>query len=303
MIDNQIARRNISDGWKWDLIQTKKELLAAKGRENMIRGGEVTDEVLKKTSQGLSTIDKPCEVPHNTRDELAKDLGWSTGKVAMVDKVWKQADPEVKEKIKAGEVSINQAYQNIKKEEKKEERKKDKKYKIMNMPDGVFRVIYADPPWKYNDKCEEGAIQSGGAEKHYPTMSITELCNMELPKIADDAVLFLWTTSPLLEESFAVIKAWGFKYKASFVWDKIKHNMGHYNSVRHEFLLICTKGSCTPDNLKLFDSVQSIEKTDKHSQKPHEFREIIKTLYPTGNAIELFAREKHDGWESWGNEI
>jgi len=100
---------------------------------------------------------------------------------------------------------------------------------------------------------------------------------------------------------FEVIEAWGFKYKTSFVWDKIKHNMGHYNSVRHEFLLVCTKGSCLPDNKKLFDSVLSIEKTE-HSNKPEEFRNIIDTLYIYGNRIELFARQKVDGWDSWGND-
>jgi N6-adenosine-specific RNA methylase IME4 len=79
--------------------------------------------------------------------------------------------------------------------------------------------------------------------------------------------------------------------------------MGHYNSVRHEVLLICTKGSCTPENVKLFDSVQTIEKTKKHSEKPEEFREIINTLYPSGKKIELFRRgDAPNGWSVWGNE-
>jgi len=170
------------------------------------------------------------------------------------------------------------------------------------MTEGKFRVFYADPPWQYTDKQDISSL--GGSDKHYPSMSINELCELPISEMAeDDAVLFLWTTSPLLEETFPLISAWGFKYKTSFIWDKIGHNMGHYNSVRHEFLLVCTKGSCTPDNIKLFDSVQSIEKTSKHSEKPEEFRNIIDTLYTKGKKIELFARVKKDGWESWGNEI
>ncbi len=106
----------------------------------------------------------------------------------------------------------------------------------------------------------------------------------------------------ILEDAFKVINAWGFKYKTSFVWDKIKHNMGHYNSVRHEFLLIAVRGSCQPDASKLFDSVQSIERTE-HSAKPGIFREIIDTLYPHGPRIELFARKKTDGWEAYGNQV
>jgi len=172
-----------------------------------------------------------------------------------------------------------------------------------------FRVIYADPPWKYDDPQNNKKL--GGAVKHYQTMSINDLCNFKINDIPikdiseKNAILFLWTTSPKLEESFSVIKAWGFKYKTSFIWDKVKHNMGHYNSVRHELLLIATKGKGnTPDlkPIKLFDSVRSIPRT-KHSEKPEEFRNIIDTLYTKGNKIELFARKKTDNWTAYGNEI
>ena len=163
--------------------------------------------------------------------------------------------------------------------------------------DRKYRVIYADPPWSYNDK--QNIEMLGGAEKHYLTMPLDEICKLPVPA-EDNAVLFIWVTSPMLEDSFKVINAWGFKYKTSFVWDKVAHNMGHYNSVRHEFLLICTRGSCTPDVAKLFDSVVSIERTE-HSRKPKEFRDMIDTLYPIGNRLEMFAREAPDGWDVWGN--
>lgn len=183
-----------------------------------------------------------------------------------------------------------------------------KKTESPDLPAGKYRVIYADPPWMYNDKLQitrDGIAESyGPANAHYPQMTMRELCDLPIRDMAeDDAVLFLWVTSPLLEDAFEVVKAWGFEYKTSFVWDKVKHNMGHYNSVRHEFLLVCTRGSCTPDEKKLFDSVQSVERSDKHSEKPKEFREIIETLYTHGKKIELFARTKHEGWKVWGNEV
>lgn len=174
------------------------------------------------------------------------------------------------------------------------------KYESSEFKDKKYRIIYADPPWKYGDTLLMGY---GPAEFHYPTMTIEDLCILPVKDLADDnAVLFIWATSPFLEDVFTIIKAWGFEYKTSFVWDKVGHNFGHYNSVRHEFLLVCTRGSCTPDNLKLFDSVQTIEKSDKHSEKPEEFRNIIDTLYTHGKRIELFSRRKVDGWEAWGNE-
>ena len=300
MIDNQNGRRNLTDGWKFELMQTKKGLLMVKGRE-----------ISESKSKGkgnqyvapLPIIDN--EAKHNTQKELASELGWSTGKVAMADKVWKEAEPEVKESIKKGETTINQAYNEIKKEQRKAERVENNERILEGNKDlpteKKYKIIYADPPWSYSDK--QNIDKLGGAEKHYPTMTIEQLCNMPVNEITEtNAVLFLWVTSPLLEECFEIINAWGFKYKSSFIWDKVKHNMGHYNSVRHELLLICTKGSCTPDNVKLFDSVQSIERSQKHSEKPNEFREIIKTLY-NGNAIELFSRTDCEGWDSFGNEI
>jgi len=172
------------------------------------------------------------------------------------------------------------------------------------LPKDKYNVILVDPPWKYSDTCEDGAIQSKGADKHYPTMTIQQLSTMDVPYIsAKDSILFLWTTSPMLEDSFKIINAWDFKYKASFIWDKIKHNMGHYNSVRHELLLLCVKGSFQPEEMKLYDSVVSVEKTKKHSEKPEIFYEMIETLYPTSKKIELFARNKRPGWDSWGNKI
>ena len=145
--------------------------------------------------------------------------------------------------------------------------------KVACLPPGQFVVIYADPPWSYNDKLSGDLENYRAAEKHYPSMSLSELKALSVPA-APDSVLFLWATSPMFVEALELAKTWGFHYRASFIWDKVRHNFGHYNSVRHEFLLVCVRGSCTPQNVKLFDSVQSIERTG-HSEKPEEFREII----------------------------
>ena len=138
---------------------------------------------------------------------------------------------------------------------------------------------------------------------YYPLMTIQEICQMPITDITDiNAVLFLWVTSPILEESFEIVNSWGFKYKTSFIWDKIKHNMGHYSSVRHEILLLCIKGSYPLQVKKLFDSVYSEERTE-HSKKPDFYYNMIETLYPESNKIELFARTKRLGWNSYGNQL
>jgi N6-adenosine-specific RNA methylase IME4 len=253
----------------------------------------------------------------DTRKEIALIANVSHGTLDKVKVIKAKASEEIKAKLSTGEVSINQAYQDIKKEEKKEEQKVKKqeyevrvetvtknefKVDIFNT-ENKFRIIYADPAWSYNDK--QDTAQLGGAAKHYDTMSVSEICSLPVKEISEkDSVLFLWVTSPLLEDAFTVIKSWGFKYKTSFVWDKVKHNMGHYNSVRHEFLLIATKGSCVPDNKKLYDSVQIIERNNNHSEKPIEFLNIIDDIYTYGNKLEMFCRNiKKDKWYGWGNEI
>ena len=199
------------------------------------------------------------------------------------------------EQVRDGIVGMAEAFRQVKREKLNKN--------IRELPKDKFTVIYADPPWAYNDK-QGGSISEkyGSAEKHYPSMTLSELEALQISEIAaDNCVLWLWATSPLLEDALQLSKAWGFKYKAQFIWDKIKHNMGHYNSVRHELLLICTRGSCVPQISKLFDSVQSIERAE-HSRKPDEFRHIIDTIYPEGNRVELFARRQAKGWQTWGNE-
>ncbi len=171
------------------------------------------------------------------------------------------------------------------------------------LPDDKYRVIYADPPWEYGNAQHGLEEQETVLETHYPTMSDDARMALEEWRLpADEAVLFCWATSPRIKFALELIERWGFQYKAMFVWDKVKHNVGYYNSVRHELLLICTKGSCLPDVKELHDSVVSIERGE-HSEKPPYFRDLIDKMYPNGKRIELFARTPSDGWDVWGNEV
>lgn len=177
--------------------------------------------------------------------------------------------------------------------------------RVAAFPSEKFRVIYADPPWKYGSTFATSEDLGGmAAENNYPTMSIDELCALPVCGIVDkDAVLFLWITSPLLFECAPVISAWGFEYKASYIWDKGGGMPGNYNHVRHELLLVCTRGSCLPDIKERPPSIQIIKRTGRHSEKPEHFRQLIDRMYPHGKRIEMFARKKADGWSAWGNEV
>jgi N6-adenosine-specific RNA methylase IME4 len=182
----------------------------------------------------------------------------------------------------------------------REERRQAARAAAGPIPEGQYRVFYADPPWEYTDELIAGY---GAAEHHYPTLSVEELCGLPVSgRAAADSVVFLWATVPVLPEALRVVAAWGFEYKTHFVWDKVRHNFGHYSSVRHELLLLCTRGSCLPDSKELHDSVVCVERTEEHSEKPEEFRHLIDGLYTWGPRLELFARTRREGWDSWGNE-
>ena len=172
--------------------------------------------------------------------------------------------------------------------------------KNIKLPNAKYDLIYADPPWEYGNSMPDYVKEQAN---YYPLMSIDNICAMPVKEIANDnAVLFLWATSPILEEAFKVIEAWGFEYKTSFVWDKVKHNMGHYSSVRHEFLLLAIRGSYPLHNLKLYDSVHTEERTE-HSKKPEYYYTMIEDIYSGAKKIELFARNDRKGWDSHGNQL
>lgn len=177
-------------------------------------------------------------------------------------------------------------------------------------PAGQFRIIYADPPWQYGDSgVKSEADNYAAVERHYPTMSLDEICALSsagrrvVDLATNDAVLFLWRTAALLPEAMAVVKAWGFTYKTEIIWHKLRHNFGNYTSVRHEALIVATRGSCLPDIDQKLPSVVEIRQTGEHSAKPEQFREMIDTLYPHGPRLELFRRgAAPQGWHVWGNE-
>lgn len=176
------------------------------------------------------------------------------------------------------------------------------------LPEGIYDIIYADPPWQYSNVLP----QWGAAETHYRTMSIEELCDIKIPA-ADNAALFLWVTNPFLRDAFQVIDAWGFEYKTNLVWvkDKLKKpGSGFWIRGRHELLFICGKGSFVPDQTGKHPIGSVIEEpivlndpVQDHSRKPERVYELIEYLYPGGRYLELFARKSRKHWTSWGDEI
>jgi len=175
----------------------------------------------------------------------------------------------------------------------------------MNLPNKKYSIIYADPAWSYNDKLKH---HGGSADSHYSTMTIDQICSIDVQKIADkNSFLFLWGTWALLPHVLRVMDAWGFTYKTSaFVWlktyktGKDVFGMGNYTRGNTEYCLLGVKGK--PKRISKFVS-QLIKTTiRKHSQKPDIVRDKIVHLCGDLPRIELFSRTKVHGWDVWGND-
>ena len=169
-----------------------------------------------------------------------------------------------------------------------------------------YKIIYADPPWSYNDKMSG---HSFSLDHEYETQNKNWIANLKVNEIADkDSVLFLWAVSPQLPEALEVMKAWGFKYiTVAFCWskhtkNKIKvTNLGRWTMGNIELCLLGRKGK--PQRIaKNIKQLVEAERTI-HSKKPSEVRDRIVSLMGGVKRIELFAREKIEGWDVWGNEV
>jgi N6-adenosine-specific RNA methylase IME4 len=165
--------------------------------------------------------------------------------------------------------------------------------------DRRYPVILADPPWQYDHPYSA----SRAIENHYPTMSIEEICALDVASLCTpDAMLFLWVPAPLLPEGIRVVGAWGFGYRTHGVWNKQRIGMGIYLRQQHETFFVASRGtSITPDPSTLSPSIIEAVR-GRHSEKPVELYEIIERYYPTLPKIELFSRRSREGWRAWGNE-
>ena len=171
-----------------------------------------------------------------------------------------------------------------------------------------YKIIYADPPWRFKVYSQKGLGRS--AERYYPTMNIEDIQALPVGELADsDCVLFLWTTLPFLKDCFSVISAWGFEYKTvAFVWIKLNRKtdslfwgMGHWTRSNAELCILAVKGH--PKRISAGVHQVVVSHIEEHSKKPNEVRDRIVTLMGDLPRVELFARQRTEGWDVWGNEV
>jgi len=162
--------------------------------------------------------------------------------------------------------------------------------------EGKYQVVVIDPPWPYGTEYHP---ENRRVASPYPEKSIQELEKFDI-KADDNSVIWLWTTHKFLPDAFQLLWHWGFEYKANLVWDKQKMGMGSWLRMQCEFCLLGVKGK---PQWKLTNErdILSVARRE-HSRKPDEFYEMVKKLTPNMNRIDIFSREKRDGFEQYGNE-
>lgn len=171
-------------------------------------------------------------------------------------------------------------------------------YKDEDKGEKKYSVIYADPPWRYDfSKSDSREI-----ENQYPTMSVDEICALNVPS-EKNAVLYLWATAPKLREALRVMEAWGFEYKTHAIWNKKIIGMGYWFRGQHELLLVGVKGKFSPPTPSYRMPSVFEEKRGKHSKKPIAIKEYITAWTGNTSKLEMFAREKCPQWDVWGNEV
>lgn len=178
----------------------------------------------------------------------------------------------------------------------------------MKLPDTKYQIIYADPPWTHKRTGSKKSSR-GMAKQFYPIMSTEAICELPIGEIVqDDCALFLWATWPNLPAALSVIEAWGFTYFGlGFEWIKKTatgkdfFGMGYWTRANSEPCLLAFRGKMVPCRHDIRQIVES--PIQGHSRKPAVIREKIVQLMGDLPRIELFARQRVDDWDCWGNEV
>lgn len=249
----------------------------------------------------------PDEEPRDGRPTLAdvgidKKLSSRSQRVGGIGEQAFEAMIEgVRQKIAdGGRVSLDISAAD--KKERRSERERELGTKQAALPEKRYGIIYADPEWRFEVYSRETGMDRS-ADNHYPTSITDNICARPVASIAaDDCVLFLWATVPMLPDALRVMSAWDFAYKSHCIWAKDRIGTGYWFRNQHEILLVGTRGNVPAPAMGT--QIESLvdAPVGKHSAKPAKFYELIELYFPNLPKIELNARAARPGWDAWGLE-
>lgn len=263
-----------------------------------------------------------------SRDQAAAMLNVSTRSVASAKAVREKGVPELVAAVESGKVSVSAAADAAKlpkqqqrdavakgpsavkaagKRASRDQREVVLAEKIQALPGKRYGLIFADPEWRFEPRSRETGMDRA-ADNHYPTSETEEIARRDIDSIAaQDCVLGLWATAPMIEDGLYVMRKWGFIYKTQVIWFKQRpgqgRGTGYWFLGEHEILLVGTRGLVVaPAPGSQFRSVV-LAPVGEHSAKPDVFLEMFETYFPNIPKIELNRRgPARPGWDAWGNE-
>ena len=203
-------------------------------------------------------------------------------------------------------IELTAAERQAEKRERRQERERELGARQLALPQKTYGVIFADPEWRFEPWSRETGMDRA-ADNHYQTSELADIKARDVAAIAaDDSVLFLCATVPMLLQALEVMASWGFKYVSHFIWLKDKIGTGYWNRNIHELLLVGVKGEIPcPAPGTQWDSVLQAPTSfaqRAHSEKPVTYYELIEAYFPNLPKIELNARQARENWDRWGLE-
>jgi len=299
VISKNLSRRHLDESQR---AMVAARLANMKQHSNQYNNGQANlpDHISQKNAaEKLNVGDRSVRSARKVIESGDKNLiqAVENGSIAVsVAEKIARLDPEEREQV----ISASRPEQAIKKATR-QKKEVELAQRQTALPQKKYGVIYADPEWKFETFSENGMDRS--ADNHYPTSVTDDICQRPVWEIAaEDSVLFLWATVPMIKDAFKVMDAWGFTYKSQAIWVKDRIGTGYWFRNKHEILLVGTKGKIpAPAMGDQFNSIIEAP-LGAHSEKPKVFHEMIEAYFPTLPKIELNARDAREGWDIWGYE-
>ena len=197
------------------------------------------------------------------------------------------SNPDLLAKVHRGETTLKGAYHQVK------QRQDHQRITTTLPPTGTYQVLVIDPPWPYTNRDQD---PSHRAKNPYVSLSLEEISKLSIPA-SPDSIVWLWTTNAFLPDAFGLLAAWGFEYKTMVTWAKNRFGLGDWLRGQTEHCLLGVRGTyrVTPGR----SSTLLVANVRAHSEKPEEFYALVEKICP-GNRLEMFARDRRDGWDGWG---
>lgn len=278
---------------------------AVRKDELSINAGYEVTKMQPEEQKEISERIEHGEKAKNVVAEVRAKAGVSPKIFERAVAVIEAAPEELKSEVRDGNLTINQAYNRIKRAEKLAKREEVRqqnaeKVKAISNPleaQGLFQTIVIDPAWDYSEEGDNDAF--GRGRPLYCTMSIEDIAALPIDKIADkDCHLYLWVTNRSLPKSFQLMEKWKFRYVTCLTWVKPHFGLGNYFRGQTEHVLFGVKGN---QPLKRHDVGTWFEapRSKVHSEKPDEFYTLVESC-SYAPYIDIFGRKERDGWVVWG---